>query len=399
MRYEIDNALGYHVCLTDLTYLWTEELDEDAVLRKARSEQTSIDPSLGRDQLQLLYRKLTDALDGKDDTTMSVYSDDQSLQLFLQVTAVLPSGLKPLTWTFGLTRTSQEKFGSLFCQNILSNLASATVSVDFLLRQIAEKDRVIEKLCGKLEDLGLGIDSVFLPPQPARGRRAAATRASVPGLERLNQQEWNAKWPSTFDKTSLHTFHRNGLDSSNWPGQPLSRSWQTKIRSTDETEERSGEHQAPAPDVGRNLTQSRNRQEKSNSPLPNDEDSTTDESDINDTARSERGDETAHLQLDATDASSLRPKLGRIGGRRTPPAPRERSRKRPSPSSPRLSLASTAHSPSRSSGPSPNKQRSTPPIISQSEQTEQERADLNRAKLKQKLDEKRKVPAKKKRKF
>ena len=453
---------GYTVYVTDLSYIWIQHLCKDDIVKKAESENVSIDLS-ERSQQQVLLQKLQDALDGKDDTTIAISSDEGGHQLNLDITAKLPAGFKPLTWKFNLLRASQQELASEFILPVLDNLSQTKNEIEYLLKQIADKDHAIEWVRGKIENSGSSFGGV-MKTQPLKGY------VNIHGLNKFDRQDWQSS-----AKKSLHgdqdglsqQLFGHGLNGRRLPSKPVLPPWWTKLSSTGDANSNFQYPHFNSPKLGytdqsppRSYSSSRDEgfhhrgkegfprprhgRESDGSSIPNNDQSATDNSGIDDhddpstisshlPSRDEDqaryaparigkigGIKRAATSQQVTDeprssdgvsktpdkvtagrdpiATGTRPKLGRIGGRSHPPVPSGRTDEHVplAKSCPSVAGTVTSFSPSND-GMSLKKEFIA--AIADEEETEQERADRNRARPKQGLEQKKKVPVKKKRKF
>ena len=470
------NATGYTIHLTDLSHIWVEHLDNHAIRKRAETEEVSINPSEGQDQMQILLRKLQSALEGGDDTTLSIFSKDQGQQLALQITATLPGNLKPLIWTSYLTRAIHEELASALVLPVLANLSQAKFDVESLLKQIAEKDAVIGKLRDKIEET-VGFGTVY-PILHRMGRRTV-TRASaekaIPGLKQFDKQGWQARSEESFGESQIGLFQHlfaPGLRCIS-PNQPVTQSWWTKLESTDGMSNTSRDysqysHAASVVTKDKNQSQacshtptnlrdsrdfcsgeSKDYQGTRSDLQPNnDDESTTEESNADDlrdlppvsppsqsvseaqtettprkigrfsgkkTARvaspveSSSGPQVSNGGLYTTDEQGVdnthpavvsTRRIGLVGGQRQPlnPLGSREVEERSLPDNSHVPVTNDASSPQKNDNSIPQEE-ATLPIPTQERETEQERADRNRAQLKRALDEKRKAPMKKKKRF
>lgn len=184
---------GYEVYLTDLTYVWSERLPKQQIIKRAEEDVTTIDPGEDSEQLNVLLEKIGEALQkGKDSVTLS--SGAQSDSLEVKTTTKLPAPLKPLKWTLVLTKESPSYLTSKMLLPLLREEANWEVRQRSLLQQIKQKDSVLSKLLDKIETIGVDLGSVFPSAVGSRASRKGITRSEaarfVKGLEPFEEQSW-----------------------------------------------------------------------------------------------------------------------------------------------------------------------------------------------------------------
>ena len=178
---------GYRVLVTDLTYLWVEDLDRRNLIKRALNDETEIDPSLSNDQLELLLRHIVGCLERDPDTSMAVTSTSQeSNDLTLQLKAKLAPPLKELQWSIHLKRASQYEFSKEVVLPILGELYSTTNAIPGLYKKLREKDDVISRMKGTLSNMGHTVSDIW------RDKRSTqkVSEDQIPGLALFDQGAW-----------------------------------------------------------------------------------------------------------------------------------------------------------------------------------------------------------------
>ena len=197
VRYDPQPA-GYTILVTDLVSLWKESLDRKGIIRRALNEDTPIDPTEGHDQLKLLLRHLENGLQRNPGTSMKVSSKgNRKEEIQLTTTSPSPPPLNALVWTFHLTLASGTDFSKELTIPLMNSLFTARREVAELLSIISQKDEVLGKINSSLESNGRSMTDFFRESLP-RGtpdlQRKALLR-KLPGLERLDADEWRDKHP------------------------------------------------------------------------------------------------------------------------------------------------------------------------------------------------------------
>lgn len=186
---------NYSVWLTDLTFIWSESLDRKQIIRRAFDIDTSIDPTEGADQLRLFLRGMEDALKQGAGTSVDIEQSDDEAKLILRTSTSLPGGLKPLEWSFLLTRASQATMTSEFLLPLLGHQLVAKAEKASLLQQLKEKDHVIAKLIDKMQADGVELGKVF--PGAASSKSWTGSNArqgvAIKGLAEFDQEQWQAR--------------------------------------------------------------------------------------------------------------------------------------------------------------------------------------------------------------
>jgi hypothetical protein len=67
---------GYTICLTDLSRMWVEKLDKNAIVTRARRRNCSIDPSDDTEQYGILLEKIQNVLQQRSGTDLAISSTD-----------------------------------------------------------------------------------------------------------------------------------------------------------------------------------------------------------------------------------------------------------------------------------------------------------------------------------
>ena len=182
---------SYQLCITDLEHIWIEGLARRDVIRKALDLYTSIDPSEGSEQLRLLLQHLSNILEGKPGTSLSVETTSDDC-MHIVATAELPGSLPLLTWNFSPRISSQASLTDEFVRPTLQSIVHLKSQTSSLMGELKDKDRVIRKLLIKLESSGIELTSIFPNVQP-RGSKASTQEAilkAVRGLGEFNENSW-----------------------------------------------------------------------------------------------------------------------------------------------------------------------------------------------------------------
>jgi hypothetical protein len=184
---------SYTIHLTDLTHIWSESLNQSAIIRRSRDENTSIDPSDG-DQLQIFLDKIKLGLAGTKDTTLAltIKADADRPSLVLNISVQLPGGLAPLEWPVHLAAAPQSLMTSQLTIPLLRAQHARVQEMASLAEVLRNKDHVIQKLVDKLEGQGTELGQIFPQAAGKVGRKLDRKRAEerVKGLAQFNMDAW-----------------------------------------------------------------------------------------------------------------------------------------------------------------------------------------------------------------
>ena len=188
-------ADSYTIHLTDLTHIWSESLDHDAIVVRAEEENTSIDPSDSY-QLQILLEKLGLALSSGPNTTLSLHIPSSPGRarpiISLNLTIKLPGGLAPLVWPIHLSAAPQSVLTSQLTIPLLLAQHARVSEIEGLKEVVREKDHVIQKLLDRLETQGTDVGQVFPQATGRGGRKVDRKQAEekVRGLGPFDVEVW-----------------------------------------------------------------------------------------------------------------------------------------------------------------------------------------------------------------
>ncbi|KAK4987834.1 hypothetical protein LTR66_007499 [Elasticomyces elasticus] len=170
---------GYTVYLTDLGFLWKEDLDVDDVTQRASDEDCSIDPSENTDQFQILLDKIKAAVNGDRGTKLSIHADGNGPDLTLRASAPLPLPLQPIEWPLRLSRQPPEALQTELLAPLLALACSQEQQVAQLAELLREKDRVISRLLDRLDASGTDLPSIFPGLSGIKTDRKGSQRAQL----------------------------------------------------------------------------------------------------------------------------------------------------------------------------------------------------------------------------
>ncbi|KAL9011369.1 MAG: hypothetical protein Q9173_003778 [Seirophora scorigena] len=422
VKYEFGIS-SYKICLTDLSRVWSEALEQRPLVQRAWDIETDIDP-IESDQRQLLLQKIKDSLNEVPGTRLALSRRVGSNDLQLTAFSPLPKPFKALQWPFYLVSSTQLTLTNELILPLLGEQLLFRKKIETLLGTMSEKDHVISKLTDKLQAEDIDLVKFFPGAVSSTSNRRSVGREelgkSVRGLGSFDEAQWRAKCTDELDVPD----NRQDIFSQLLGPESSLSSIQIREYLVDEAwwERLSGEA-PPMDDViqGLNAPSTVSLPQRGiGSPKkkhgPVDDGSTTEASDDDLDQGQPKPSNSPPKVKPAIEGSSSsgssspepadrprqdplsRPKgvLGNIGGASKPSV---------SPGKPKIGHITGANTSIKSSmpaakSPAPKgsvaKQPKTPPSP---RETSQERADKKREQLKRELEEKSKLGVKKKRKF
>lgn len=190
------SASGYEIYLTDLSHIWTESLNRREIIKRALTDDTSIDPSEDAEQFQVLLRKLRDALYGSKGSKVVVDRASRGNDLKITTTTKLPAPLQPLEWNINLSKCAQNVFTRHVVLPLLQEERVRENQLRSLIDRLKEKDWVLGKLFDKIEAVGLDLGSVFPSAAGVRSAHKGMTfdqaAKSIKGVAAFDEDTWKA---------------------------------------------------------------------------------------------------------------------------------------------------------------------------------------------------------------
>jgi len=190
-RFDTD---AYTVFLTDLSNIWSEELELAGIVDRALEEESPIEVSKkDTGQLAILLENVRNSLASNDDTSCLMTRDTKD-GVTLHTTIRLPEPLDSLRWTFRLRKRTAV---TLKDELILPLLVSSHIQHDRLnglISTIADKDRAITRLVDQYESSNLDLTAAFPSIGSLKSGRRVVKREQaarhVPGLQAFDQDSW-----------------------------------------------------------------------------------------------------------------------------------------------------------------------------------------------------------------
>lgn len=197
---------GYEFYMTDLTSIWSEQLSHKDVLDRAEQGSTTIDPSEGDDQLDLLLTKIGEALGGSNGKP-TINSGSRPDSIAINISAKLPAPLRPLNWSLYLAKGSTSSLTNLIILPLLKDEAAWESRQQMLLDQLRQKDWVLSKVFDRIEALGIEMGSIFPSAANIRSAKKGDTRSElakvIKGVAPFDEQAWLAQSKGSCDSSSV----------------------------------------------------------------------------------------------------------------------------------------------------------------------------------------------------
>lgn len=214
---------GYELYLTDLTSIWSEQLSRKEIFERAEQGITTIDPSEGDDQLELLLTKVGEALSGAG-SKLSLTSGSKVDSININISAKLPSPLKPFKWTLQSSKEPTSSLTNRILLPLLKDEAAWESRQQALTNQLQQKDWVLDKLFDRIETLGVDMSTIFPSASGIRSSRKGDTRSElgklVKGVAPFDEKAWLAQQgssSSTFNLASNLVHEVFGSDFNKGP--------------------------------------------------------------------------------------------------------------------------------------------------------------------------------------
>jgi len=210
---------GFSLHLTDLSQVWSAELDKDQICIKAQEIGCSIDPSEDDSQLAILLDTFEAALRGDEGTSISIVVDGAD-HLKLTISSPLPAPLPALTWPFRLGPGSREQVKTEVMVPLVCSTYMRKQQQDDLTALLAHKDALISKLTDKVESIGSDLVSLF--PNLGRLSHTKNQRQQlakyVKGLEPFDANKWRKQFDAAVhDSLAFHEMSAVAFQESGTP--------------------------------------------------------------------------------------------------------------------------------------------------------------------------------------
>ncbi|KAF2263583.1 XLF-domain-containing protein [Lojkania enalia] len=184
----------YGVFLTDLSSIWSEELDVAGIIARASQQESPIEVSLqDTSQLPILLDNVRKSLSAAEDTACRLTRNGED-GIVIHTSTILPQPLDSLRWRFVLRKES-----SVMLKNelILPLLVSSLIQhdrINSLCNIVSEKDKAITKLLDQFESSNLDLATAFPSIGGSKpGRRPIKREQAakhIPALLPFNDSTW-----------------------------------------------------------------------------------------------------------------------------------------------------------------------------------------------------------------
>lgn len=197
------DSSSYTVFLTDLTNIWSEELDLSGIVRRASDVESPIEVS-ERDssQLAILFESVQKSISNSDDSTSTI-SRDKLDNVILHTTISLPEPLDSLNWKFHLVKGTAAGLKNELILPLLISSHVQHVRISRLLSVISDKDRAITRLVDQYESSNLDLAAAFPSIGNAKSGRKVARREQaarhIPGLQNFEPDMWKRETAELVD--------------------------------------------------------------------------------------------------------------------------------------------------------------------------------------------------------
>ncbi|ODM18916.1 hypothetical protein SI65_05533 [Aspergillus cristatus] len=187
-------STGYEIYITDLTLLWSEQLSNRQIRKRADEDDTTIDPSEDSEQFKVLLQKIEEALRSSPGSSMALTSGAKTDSLELHLTTKLPAPLRPLKWNIYLSKEPLTAATNHLLLPLLREEKDRELRQRTLLDQLKQKDWALGKLFDKIEAMGIELSTIFPGTSGLRGARKETSLAQaakyIRGVAPFDEQAW-----------------------------------------------------------------------------------------------------------------------------------------------------------------------------------------------------------------
>ncbi|KAK5165861.1 uncharacterized protein LTR77_008784 [Saxophila tyrrhenica] len=189
---------GYSIHISDLSRIWRESLSKRECVERAVDIGCSIDPSQDDEQFRILLGKIESAFNRERNTTLQLLSaEPDNGDLSIKVSAALPKPLPPFEWAINLQWLDAEHLQAQLVLPLVAQASQLQHQMSQLLHELQDKDRVISKICDRLETSGNDLTTVFSGASNIKTSRKKGQREQlakhVKGLGDFDEGGWRAR--------------------------------------------------------------------------------------------------------------------------------------------------------------------------------------------------------------
>ena len=186
---------AYKIQLTDLRYIWSEKLSKNDIIQRAADIGSSIDPSEDDEQFQIFLNKIQSALNREDGTSLKLHGgENDNPSLALDISAPLPHPLPAFAWSLNLPLLPPRHLEQELITPLLLKSSNLQHQIQHLVSELQDKDRVISKICDRLDTSGNDLTTVFPGVSNIKTSRKKSQREQlarhVKGLADFDEDAW-----------------------------------------------------------------------------------------------------------------------------------------------------------------------------------------------------------------
>jgi len=234
---------SYTVFVTDLSNIWSEELELDDILKRTIQQDSPIEVTAqDTSQLSILLDHVQQSLTSKVDSVCRITKGDEG-GLVLHTETHLPKPLGSLQWKFQLRKRTS---AILKNELILPLLVSSHIQhgrINGLLSTIREKDRAITRFVDQFEssnlDLALAFPSLAGMKTGRRQVKREQAARHIPALHLFEEEDWKRETAQLDDEhvSTLRLFQEalsqcNPKVPSEMKSDDVDGAWWASIRTT-----------------------------------------------------------------------------------------------------------------------------------------------------------------------
>ena len=202
---------GYEIELTDLSHIWRENVTKEDIIQRAADTGSSIDPGQDTEQYWIFLSKIESALNTENGTALSLLAaNNDGAVLTMDLSAKLPHPLPAFVWNLQLELQPRQDTERLLVTPLIHQANRLKQQIDQLVNELQDKDRVISKICDRLETSGNDLTTVFpgvsnIKTSRKKGQREQLAK-HVKGLADFDYLNWRAQHASVGSKEEMDDF-------------------------------------------------------------------------------------------------------------------------------------------------------------------------------------------------
>ncbi|KAI7161724.1 hypothetical protein KC352_g26769, partial [Hortaea werneckii] len=151
------------------------------------------------EQYNILLEKINGTIEQEDKTSLRFQPGDTDQGLKLELQAPLPHPLSPLNWTVNFTLQDPDQLNDQLTTPLFHQYHEFQAQTRLLMHTLHEKDRVISKLCDRLEASGNDLSIPFPQTNGKLNRKSKRSHREqlapfVRGLGDFDERDWREQW-------------------------------------------------------------------------------------------------------------------------------------------------------------------------------------------------------------